>query len=430
MTAPGEFTRFIAIGWLLAISLACSSDAGSGDDNATAPAAALGDGPGAAQPPTTAGGTTSVQSPVAAPPPVMPTADDQGAGPMPVAGNSSAGLAGPGPVDAAPEGPDPIVTAPAPDAGDMNEPDDPIDGPIAVPTDCGTRTGMRGKTSRSVTIGSATRTFIAYLPESASPTTPLPFVYVFHGANQTGQYLYDMTEYAELAESEGIAVVFPDGHDTSSAQSRGALAPWHVTDGPLVCGAGALVSNPDASDLDFVDAMRTDIEQDQCIDADHVFATGFSMGGYMSHHIACTRPDFRAAAPHSGGTMAELSSCKTDRMPIIIFHGTADPLIADNCDDPLAAADPGFPASATLWAEKNGCQSTYQTIPVNGTNGSNGSCYVYDGCPADGQVEMCAFQDMAHCWAGASVCESCIGLGPDYPSATKLQWEFFKQYAW
>lgn len=58
------------------------------------------------------------------------------------------------------------------------------------------------------------------------------------------------------------------------------------------------------------------------------------------------------------------------------------------------------------------------------------TCFLYDGCPADGQVEMCSFQDMGHCWAGAPVCPSCIGEGPGYASATKLEWEFFKKYAW
>ena len=295
--------------------------------------------------------------------------------------------------------------------------------------DCGMRTGMRGKTSRSVTVAGVQRTFIAYLPPMASPTTPLPFVYVFHGATQTGQNLYDMTEYAKLADSEGIALVFPDGQDTSSATGVGSLTPWNVSDGPLVCGLGTLVSNPNAVDFEFVDAMRSDVQQDQCLDSKHVYATGFSMGGYFTHHIACDRPDFRAAAPHSGGTMADLSTCTTGHVPIIIFHGTADPLIADNCDDPMASPDPSFSASATLWAMKNGCKTTYTTTPTNGTGG-NGSCYLYDGCPADGQVEMCAFQDMGHCWAGAPVCPGCIGEGPNYASATKLEWDFFKKYAW
>jgi polyhydroxybutyrate depolymerase len=297
--------------------------------------------------------------------------------------------------------------------------------------DCGTRSGMRGKTSRSIMVGSAKRTFIAYLPDALSPTTPVPFVYVFHGATQNGSWLYDATEYAKLADTENIAVVFPDGQDTSSEAMTGSLTPWSVTDGPALCGAGGLVSNPNPVDFDFVDAIKKDVEQDQCLDDKHIFATGFSMGGYFSHHIACDRPDFRAAAPHSGATMASLDSCKTTHMPIIIFHGQADPLIAAGCDDPTADAQSGFPAAATLWAKKNGCKDTYQTVPEPGTTmGNDGQCFIYDGCPADGQVELCSFASLQHAWAGAPTCQGCIGSGEGFASATKLQWEFFKKYAW
>jgi polyhydroxybutyrate depolymerase len=302
--------------------------------------------------------------------------------------------------------------------------------PPSSSTNCGTRAGVRGKTSRTIVVGSDKRNFIAYLPEMANPLQPLPFVYVFHGANQTGQNLYDMTTYAALADREGIAVVFPDGQGVSSTTGIASLTPWNVTDGGALCGLGTLVSNPNPVDFAFMDAMKMEVQKDQCLDEKHVYSTGFSMGGYMTHHIACDRSDIRAAAPHSGGTLADLSSCKTKHVPIIIFHGTADPLIAANCDDPKLAPDPGFTASATLWAQKNGCKSTFTTVPANGMNGSNGSCYVYDGCPADGQVEMCSFQDLPHAWAGAPVCPSCIGEGPSYASATQLQWEFFKKYAW
>jgi len=290
---------------------------------------------------------------------------------------------------------------------------------------CGTRAGMRGKTSRTLTVGSLKRTFIAYLPQTLSPSTPVPFVYVFHGANQSGQGLYDMTEYAKLADKEGIAVVFPDGQGTSSATGQGSLTPWNVSDGPASCGLGSLVSNPNAVDFAFVDAMRDDVGKDQCIDGKHIFATGFSMGGYFSHHIACDRPDFRAAAPHSGGTYGDLATCKTTHMPMIIFHGQADILIAPGCDDPTVAAQTGFPASATLWAKKNGCKDSYTTIPE-----TMGQCLLYDGCPADGQVEMCTFPGLGHAWAGATTCANCIGAGTGYQSATQLQWDFFKKYAW
>jgi poly(3-hydroxybutyrate) depolymerase len=290
---------------------------------------------------------------------------------------------------------------------------------------------MRGKTMRTVKVGSTSRTYIAYLPMSASPTTPVPLVYIFHGATQTGANMYEITQYSALADKEGIAAVFLDGQGTSSATGTGNLAPWNVTDGPELCGLGTLVSNANAVDFQFLDAVLADIKTDQCVDSSHVFATGFSMGGYFSHHIACDRKDFRAAAPHSGGTMADLSSCKTNHVPIIIFHGQADPLINAACDDPTLTAQAGFPASATLWAKKNGCMSTYKTIPEMGTmTGNNGNCYLYDGCPADGQVEVCTFGNLPHAWAGAPTCPGCIGSGAGYASATQLEWDFFKKYAW
>jgi polyhydroxybutyrate depolymerase len=300
-----------------------------------------------------------------------------------------------------------------------------------APASCGTRTALRGKTSRTVMVNGASRTFVAYLPQSLKPSTPVPLVYVFHGANQTGENMYQMTDYSTLADRENIAVVFPDGQGTSSATGAGSLAPWHVSDGPALCGLGTLVNNLNAVDFPFLDVIRGEMETDQCIDPAHIFAAGFSMGGYFSHHIACDRPDFRAAAPHSGATMADLSSCKTSRMPIIIFHGLADTLISPGCSDPNASQQAGFSAAATLWAKKNGCQGTYKTVAEMGpTTGKDGNCYLYDGCPADGQVELCTFAGMPHAWAGAATCPGCIGSGAGYASATQLEWDFFKKYAW
>jgi polyhydroxybutyrate depolymerase len=286
---------------------------------------------------------------------------------------------------------------------------------------------MRGKTSRTVMAGGLTRTYVTYLPMSgpgAAATTAIPFVYVFHGFTMSGAQMYDITQYSTLADSEGIAVVFPDGQ---------AGSPWNVSDnGAAVCGAGSFVNNnANAADFAFMDAMMTDVRQDQCVDAKHVFATGFSMGGYFSHHIGCDRTDIHGVGPHSGGTIASLSGCKTGHMPVIIFHGTGDGLIADGCDDPNGAAQAGFPPSATLWAQKNGCQTTYTTTPENGSGGGTGQCYLYSGCPADGQVELCTFNNMSHGWAGGST----AGMGasfayPTYASATQLEWAFWKKYAW
>jgi polyhydroxybutyrate depolymerase len=300
---------------------------------------------------------------------------------------------------------------------------------------CGMRAGMRGKTSRTLTVDGQMRSYVAYLPKSFDATKPLPFVFVFHGAGMDGAEMYDITQYATLADSDGIAVAFLDGQGTSSASSTTTLVPWNVSDnGAAVCGTGNFANNPTASvDFAFMDAVKADITEDQCLDAAHVFATGFSMGGYFTHHVGCDRTDIKGLAPGSGATIASLSSCKTGHVPIIIFHGTSDPLIASGCDDPNGTAQSGFPPSATLWAEKNGCKTTYTTVAEMGSGGGNGQCYVYDGCPADGQVELCTFTGMGHCWAGGGTASGASGASfscPTYASATQLEWNFFKQHAW
>jgi polyhydroxybutyrate depolymerase len=291
---------------------------------------------------------------------------------------------------------------------------------------------MRGKTFRTLTVDSTSRTYYAYLPSSVGATTPAPLVFVMHGATMNAADMYSITGYSTIADSDGIAVAFLDGQDTNSMTGASTLDPWNVSDnGAAVCGAGDLANNSTAKvDFDFLDAVKADLSQDQCLDTAHIFGTGFSMGGYFSHHIGCDRTDFRAVGPASGGTLASLSGCATGHVPVIIFHGTSDGLIADGCDDPNGTAQSGFPPSATLWAQKNGCGTTYETVTNMGTSSSyTGQCYVYNGCPSDGQVELCTFNGMSHEWAGGSNAVSAFG-DPDYASATQLEWAFFKKYAW
>jgi polyhydroxybutyrate depolymerase len=305
---------------------------------------------------------------------------------------------------------DPATVAPGGDA-----PPDPDAPPDAEP--CGDRAGARGLSQREVTIDGGKRTYLVYLPDGAA-TTAMPLVFVFHGYTMSGQKMFDATEYAALADTEKIALVFPDGQGGPDTLG----APWNV--GSDVCRSNT--GPPPVAmgdDFAFIDAVKADVSADQCVDRAHVFATGFSMGGYFSHHVGCKRPDFAGAAPHSGGTH-DLAECDTRPVPMIIFHGSSDPVIPAGCDDPNANPVGGMTASALAWATHNGCSATVTTRSVQG-----GSCIHYEGCPAKGQVEMCSFTSMGHCWAGGSA-SAPLYTCQNYASATALTWEFWKQYAW
>jgi poly(3-hydroxybutyrate) depolymerase len=279
---------------------------------------------------------------------------------------------------------------------------------------CGVRAGQRGLTKRALHVAGLDRTYLVYLPPNDDPSRPVPLVFVHHGFTMAGQDMYEVTHYPALADSEHIALAFPDG------QGGPSDPPWNVGSNPCWTYAGP-PPNAAGDDFAFLDAMQADIAQDQCLDVSHVYVTGFSMGAYFSHHAGCMKPGIRAIAPHSGGAHA-LDACVNGHVPVIIFHGLADPLVPDGCDDPSATTPAGFVASATEWAQKNGCAMTTHSISV-----ANGTCAIYDGCPADGQVELCTFTAMGHCWAGGVL--SLFGC-PDYASATQLEWDFFKQHAW
>jgi polyhydroxybutyrate depolymerase len=299
-----------------------------------------------------------------------------------------------------------------------------IDAPATVadtrpPAVCGLRSGMRGQTSRSVIAGGLARTYLVYLPATVAPATPVPLVIVAHGYSMSGQAMADITQYAALADAEHIAVAFPDGQ--AGPNSFGA--PWNV--GAGVCPAAGNTAPPVAAGDDFalLDAIEADIANDQCLDPAHKFITGFSMGGYFSHQVNCMRADYRAAAPHSGGTH-DLATCTVGHKPIIIFHGSADAAIPAGCDDPDALGVLGVTPSATAWAAHNGCATTTTTRAI-----TNGSCIDFDGCPADGQVTLCRFDVMGHCWAGGPASAGVFAC-PGYAGATQLEWDFWKQHAW
>lgn len=287
------------------------------------------------------------------------------------------------------------------------------------PVPCGTRTGQRGLTSRSLTAAGLKRTYLVYLPSPLDASKPVPFVFVHHGLTMSGQAMFEITQFTALADTEGFGVAFPDGQSGPNSID----APWNVGAGTCPGSLGATVSAP-GDDFAFLDAMEADVSQDQCLDPAHVFVTGFSMGGFFAHQAACMRPDIRAVAPHSGGTH-DLSSCVTGHKPIIIFHGDSDPIIPDGCDVPGATNTPaGFTASAAAWAARNGCAATFKTTTV-----AAGQCDYYDGCPADGQVAMCVLHGMGHCWAGGAA-DGGIFSCAAFASATELQWAFYKMYAW
>lgn len=280
---------------------------------------------------------------------------------------------------------------------------------------CSGKSGrLRGKSRQTLRAGGLSRSFVYYAPENLDPNQPAPLLIVPHGYTMSGQQMYDITRYAELADREGFVAVFPDG-------AAGA-GPWNV--GSNICGNGAFVRGNN-NDQAFVDAMIEFAAQDRCIDREHVFMAGFSMGGYFSHESACRNPKVKGVADHSGGTH-NLSSCLKRPVPVLIMHYQPDNLIAYRCG--VDARD--------KWVQRNGCSPTNPRVETE----VNGRCEYYEGCVEGGQVAFCTFTEpsggmgellLGHGWAGGYNKATGGNFAiPGPTSATEISWDFFKRYAW
>jgi polyhydroxybutyrate depolymerase len=232
--------------------------------------------------------------------------------------------------------------------------------------------------------------YITHYPPGLDPNTPVPLVFVAHGFTMSGAAMQAITNFDTVADRDKFVVVYPDGD--------GGAFPWDV--GVGACAPGGLISASGAASLTgYLDGMREAIEADQCIDGNAIFVTGFSMGGYFSHHVGCQRGGelARAVGPCSGGTYA--GECPAAPVPVFIMHGANDTFI----DHTLCGQ-----GARDMWLPRNSCDSTFETKPVSG-----GHCDWYEGCDENGQTVYCEFDGVGHSWASG---------------ATDAVWSFFKSY--
>lgn len=277
---------------------------------------------------------------------------------------------------------------------------------------------LRGKSSHEIQAGGLARSFMYYAPPHLDANEAAPVVIVVHGYGMNAEQMFEITQYSAIADREEFVVLFPNGQER--------MAPWNVGDPDCITPRGPLPL-AGGDDDSFLDEMLAFAERDQCLDREHVYLTGFSMGGYFTNHAGCTRTDLRAIAPNASGTHA-LDGCATTRLPVLVLHFEDDILVPFACGT----------QTRDRWLAHNGCDvSDPQVRDVAG-----GQCAYYRGCPEDGQVAMCSFKtpsgerterDLGHAWSGGSkegAADGGVYAVPETGSATELSWEFFERYAW
>jgi polyhydroxybutyrate depolymerase len=258
---------------------------------------------------------------------------------------------------------------------------------------------------------------------------PLPLVIDLHGYSESAAIQTDVSDWATFGDTHGLIAVAP--------QINRTVQLWDT-------GLGS-------SDLAWFGTLLNTVEANECIDRNRVDVDGYSDGAFMTSAVACQFASQVAAVAPVAGIQA-VSGCHPSRpVPVIAFHGTADPFVsyggglgakalalpAPNGQGTLgqsgaagasAKAMPGssIPDQAKKWAARSGCSNTasYKTV-------ANKVTLISYPCPSDATVELYRVTGGGHAWPGSTFCRSIasvIGYTTFAISADDLIWAFFQAH--
>jgi polyhydroxybutyrate depolymerase len=243
-----------------------------------------------------------------------------------------------------------------------------------------------GDQNKTITIDGKSRQYILHVPNAYKGDAPVPLVVDFHPIGGSASGESGSSPYKAKTDPEGVITVYPNGLSGPMGNA------WDV--GPC-CS--------DANDTLFARKIVEEVKKLACIDPKRVYATGFSMGGGMSHYTACHLADiFAAVAPAAFDLLQEnQDACKPVRpISVISFRSTGDFVV--NYNGGLSSVVQGMPinflgAEGThkKWAEINKCTGS----PATDKNG----CSTYSNCADGVKVTLCTKQGGGHDYGNAEV---------------------------
>jgi polyhydroxybutyrate depolymerase len=264
------------------------------------------------------------------------------------------------------------------------------------------------------------RLYRLHVPPTYVATKPTPVVVAFHGFSSDAVEQEGLSRMSQVADEKGFIAVYPFGLNYPEAlRQDGGYEDTRSWNAGGCCGPAQIYG---VNDVAFVEALFAHLDQRVCVDTRRTYATGLSNGAFFAYRLACERgARFAAIAPVAGSE--NVLPCNPSRpVPVMHFHGTADPTIPfDGGTIPLGRPYPSAPNTVAKWAERNGCngplQETYRT--------GDSTCRTHSGCTAP--ATLCTIQNGGHTWPGGL-------MPPEYGyttkdlDATREMWRFFETH--
>ena len=242
-----------------------------------------------------------------------------------------------------------------------------------------------------------TRTYDLYVPSSYDPTVAASVVFTFHGFGGDAAAFLEETNLKTIAEANNIILISPQGSLLDGSPH------WNT------CPLGG-DNKSDADDFGFIETLLNELKSQYSIDANKVYAVGYSNGGMMSYGLAHHKSELFAAVGSVSGTMLDCYGPPSHPMPVIHLHGTNDYVIPYNGSEYYQSTRDVL----NYWTNFNQNDSI-----ANVTEDNNIERYIYTGGNKGVNVEHYKYKNGNHVWFNSTF---------NGKNSGALIWDFFSRY--
>lgn len=270
------------------------------------------------------------------------------------------------------------------------------------------------RTNGTLRVNGQKREYLLYVPKSYDRTKPTPLVISLHGAMTWPAFQMRISRWNEVAEQYGFLVVYPGGSGT----------------GPKAWFMDGWRHPSEMPDVRFISAPIDTLEAAYHIDPARIYANGLSNGGGMAFALSCTLSDRIAAigAVSAAQSLPWRWCADSTPVPMIEFHGTADPFVPyDGAGTSWLnpAPFPNIRRWGADWARRNRCSPR----AVDSTVAMDVVRTQYGQCASGASVVLYSIRGGGHQWPGGKPMPRWL-VGPASPQidATALMWTFFREH--
>jgi polyhydroxybutyrate depolymerase len=227
--------------------------------------------------------------------------------------------------------------------------------------------GATRTSSQSLDVAGTKRSYLLVEPTTLVPGKTYPLVLVFHGDGGDANGFHEGFPFEKASGADAI-LAYPDGIN----------ATWDLD------------TKIDNREVKLISTLIGALAGRLPIDRQHVFAAGYSSGGFLANIVACQKPSlFRAISSSAGGAPYKQALVFANGFTKCLGQEPVAMLALHGESDHSVGLDSGR-FSAEYWAYANGCQTDAMETTFYP------ECRAYRGCPAGKGVAFCQIPGLGH----------------------------------